>query len=82
MDNTEKNKKCFIITPIGNDKSDTRRMADGVITSAVKPVLEGKGFLVITPHEMADPGAIEKSVIQQIMESDLVIANLTGLNQM
>ncbi|MCI9055563.1 MAG: hypothetical protein HFJ87_10565 [Muribaculaceae bacterium] len=75
-----KKKTCFIITPVGNERSDIRRMADGVIISGVRPVLEARGFEVIAPHEMANPGSIEMTVIQQILDCDLVIANLTGLN--
>lgn len=73
-------KRCFIITPIGNANSETRRMADGVIGSALRPILEQRGFKVITPHQMSNPGAIDRVVIQQILECELVIANLTGLN--
>ncbi len=81
MTNTSNNKKsCFIITPIGSADSDIRRKAEGVITSAIKPILESNGFEMIVPHYMTNPGAIEMAIIQQILECDLVIANLTGLN--
>ena len=35
----ENKKTCFIITPIGDEKSDTFRRAKGVIESVIKPVL-------------------------------------------
>lgn len=40
----EQGKKCFIITPIGNDGSDIFRKAKGVIDSVIKPVLQRNGF--------------------------------------
>lgn len=77
---TEINRNCFIITPIGPANSEIRRMADGVILSAIRPIVEKMGFNVITPHEMSDPGSIEHRIIHHILNSELVIANLTGLN--
>lgn len=75
------NKKCFIITPIGGDGSEIRRKADGVINSVIKPVLKEMGFTDIkAAHEITSPGSINKQVINRIVEDDLVIANLTGLN--
>jgi hypothetical protein len=73
-------KKCFIITPIGAENSDVRRKAEGVINSVLKPILEGMDIEPIIPHRMADPGSITQQVLINILEDDLVIANLTGLN--
>lgn len=75
------NKKCFIITPIGPDLSDTRRAADGVIESVIVPVLENLGYCDIkAAHHISIPGSINNQVIERIVNDDLVIANLTGLN--
>lgn len=75
--------KCFIVTPIGNENSDTRRAADGVIDAVVIPVLQSLGFLetnISVAHRISNPGSINKQVIKRIIEDDLVIANLTNLN--
>jgi hypothetical protein len=63
----ETKKKCFIITPV-------------VIDSAIIPVLEELGFETDVPHRLFSSGSITKSVINSIVNDDLVIANLTGLN--
>lgn len=76
----EKKKKCFIISPIGKDNSDIRRKADGLINSVIKPTLKDLKITVIAPHEITTPGSITNQVIKHILEDDLVIANLTGLN--
>ncbi|GIP48777.1 hypothetical protein J53TS2_23680 [Paenibacillus sp. J53TS2] len=76
-------KKCFIVTPIGNDSSEIRRAAEGVIDAVVIPVLQSLGFLetnISVAHRISNPGSINKQVIKRILEDDLVIANLTFLN--
>ena len=43
----KKGKKCFIITPIGNENTDVFRKAKGVIESAIKPILMKYGFQTV-----------------------------------
>lgn len=79
--NERQGKKCFIITPIGNEDSQTFRKAKGVIESTIKPVLQEYGFDDVRPaYEINEPGKIGEQVIQRIINDDLVIANLTGNN--
>lgn len=73
-------RKCFIITPVGDDSSEIRRLADGVIAACIKPVLEKLNFECEAPHELVGAGSITKDVIEKIVNNDLVIANLTKLN--
>ena len=73
-------KTCFIITPIGPNESDIRRAADGVIAAVIKPVMEKLDYQVVVPHEITTSGSITLQVITQILDADMVIANLTGLN--
>lgn len=74
-------KKCFIITPIGNENSDVFRKAKGVIESTIKPVLHEYGFNDIKPaYEINISGMINTQIINRIIDDDLVIANLTGNN--
>jgi len=83
MDNQNKDKTWFIITPIGDDQSDIRRAAEGVIDAVIVPALVNMGFEeknINVAHRMPSPGSINRQVITSVLECDLAIANLTNLN--
>jgi hypothetical protein len=79
MGDTE-NKKCFVVTPIGSANSEVRRSAEGVIDTVIQPVLEKLGFQVDVAHRMYNTGSINKQILSRILNDDLVVVNLTGLN--
>ncbi len=73
-------KKCFVLSPIGPDGSETRKRADTFLRHIIKPVCEAKSYEVMRADEIPDPGSITSQVIQQIYNADLVIADLTDRN--
>lgn len=74
-------KKCFIITPIGKEGSETRRKMDGIIDAVINPVLDKCGFEESeVSHRIQSSGSMTAEIIKGIYYSDLVIANLTGTN--
>ncbi|MFH1118710.1 MAG: hypothetical protein V1775_02725 [Bacteroidota bacterium] len=75
-----KSKICFIITPLGPVNSETRKKAEGLIRTIIKPSLEEFHFGVISPHEISERGSITNQIISHLLNDDLVIANLTDLN--
>lgn len=78
MDDTKK--RCFVISPIGLEGSDVRRRADKILRYIVKPVCEKLGFIATRADEIAHTSLISRRVMGEILTSDLVIADLTGLN--
>ncbi|MEZ9532652.1 hypothetical protein CSB62_08250 [Vibrio splendidus] len=76
----QKVKKCFIVTPIGADNSDTRRHADGIIDAVIEPVCKALGLEVVVAHRIDTPGSITTQVIEHVLNDELVIANLSELN--
>lgn len=77
---TREKKLAFVVTPIGDDYSSVRRATDGLVDCVLTPVLEERGYEVKVAHRMSDGGSITDQVISNVIESDLVIANLTNLN--
>lgn len=73
-------KKAFIVTPIGGSDSSTRRAADGLISSVLKPLLTELGYETHVAHEISLTGSITRQVIEHVLEDDLVVANLSELN--
>ena len=72
-------KRCFIITPIGNDNDSIRRHIDGIIDAAIKPALE-PDYEVVAAHKITETGTITKQIIKESYQDELAIANLTGNN--
>lgn len=77
---SEQLKPCFVISPIGEEGTETRSRADKVLKHVIKPAALECGYEAIRADEIADPGLITSQVIQHIIDDDLVIADLTGRN--
>lgn len=71
---------CFIITPIGAENSPTRKKTDGLIDNVIEPICAELGMKALPAHKIDKPGSITNQVIQLILNSKMVIANLTELN--
>src|SRR5260370_617275 len=73
-------KSCFVISPIGSESSDARRRSDQVLKHIFKAALEPLGYKVIRADEISAPGSITLQILDRILESELVIADLTDHN--
>jgi hypothetical protein len=73
---------CFVIGPIGADGSPERKHADLLLHAVIKHVLEADefGYRVKRADEDADPGMIGDRMISDILDAELVVADLTDLN--
>lgn len=75
-----KKKTCFVVSPIGDDGSEGRGRSDKVLRHIIKPVCVELGYSASRADEINDPGLISRRIIKELIESDLVIADLTGHN--
>ncbi len=75
-------KTCFVVSPIGAEKSDIRRRADQVLKYIIRPVARAEpfGYHVVRADDIADPGLITSQVFRHLLEDQLVVADLTGHN--
>src|SRR5215213_4796152 len=71
---------CFVITPIGDSSSSTRRAIDGLVDAVIEPTLEELGYQVRVAHRISSTGSITNQVLELILSAELVVANLTELN--
>ena len=72
--------KCFVISPIGQPGSETRRHADSVYECIVRPALEKAGIDGRRADHIKDVGRITKQMYDDILSSDFCIAVLHGSN--
>lgn len=73
-------RRCFVISPIGSPDSEARRRADKILRHVIKPVCAELGFAARRADELSEPSLITRAVVQELLASDLVIADLTGAN--
>ena len=76
-----KKKICFVVGPMGEPESDIRVHADWILEEIIQPVVsQFVDFLVVRADQIAPPGMIDAQVIQYLLESELVIADLSREN--
>jgi hypothetical protein len=73
-------KICFYITPIGDVGSEQRRHADFMMEYIIVPAIKEFGLKVVRADQMSKPGMIGKQVIEHILKSKLVVADLSFHN--
>lgn len=71
---------CFYITPIGEEGSEQRRHSDLFVSSIVEPALEQFGLKLVRADAIDKPGTITRQIIDYVLQSRLVIADLSFHN--
>ncbi len=71
---------CFYIAPIGQEGSEQRKHSDLFLGTIVEPALETFGLRVIRADAIDKPGVITRQVLDYIMKSRLVVADLSFHN--
>lgn len=71
---------CFYITPIGNTDSDARKHSDLFLGSLIEPAMSPLGLKVVRADAIDKPGVITRQIMEFILRSRLVIADLSFHN--
>jgi hypothetical protein len=73
-------KICFFIAPIGEEGSEDRQHSDMILASFIERAVDGMGLHVVRADKITQPGLITAQVIQYILKSKVVIADLSFHN--
>jgi len=71
---------CLILSPIGEEGSDTRKNADQLFNYIIKPVCDACGFIAERVHQMSDADSISQEALDGLEDADLVIADISENN--
>ena len=69
-----------MISPIGEEKSPTRALADKILLSVIQPALRTLGYEPLRADDIGTPGDISDQVIQHLRDAPLAIAVLHESN--
>ena len=73
-------KRCFIISPIGEEGSEIREHADDVLDFIIKPAMDEVGYEAYRSDHSHAVGKISDQMFTSILQDDLCIALLTFQN--
>jgi hypothetical protein len=80
MATKEDKKICFVISPIGEEGSETRERSDQILKHIITSSVEELGYTIIRADKISEPGIITTQIIEHIVDAELVIADLTDKN--
>jgi len=74
-------KTCFVICPIGDEGSPERKWSDDILECIITPVVEKMGYQKpIRADHINESGIITRQIVDLLIDSDLVIADLSFRN--
>lgn len=80
MAKKEDKKICFVISPIGEEGSETRERSDQILKHIITEPVKQLGYEVIRADKISEPGIITTQIIEYIVSAELVVADLTERN--
>lgn len=80
MSNSDLEKMCFYIAPIGEEGTEERKHSDLFLESIVAPAFDNFGYKVIRADNIGKPGMITNQIIDYIMNASFVVCDLSFHN--
>jgi hypothetical protein len=71
---------CFFLAPIGEEGDDQRKHSDMVLETLLDHALQHFKLKVIRADRITQPGMISKQIIEHILKSKLVVADMSFHN--
>jgi hypothetical protein len=68
---------CLVISPVGDPGTDARKRADQVFKHIIEPVVSALGYTAKRADEMGLGGIITGRLLAAVVDSDLLVADLT-----
>lgn len=78
----EDRRVCFVISPIGKEGSEEFKNFKDVLNHVIKPAVATSGYKleVLRADEIEKPGSFIKDILRRLLDSFVVIADLTDQN--
>lgn len=73
-------KTCFVICPIGDPKSTTRKRSDNLFKHVFTPACKEVGYTAKRADKLLISGVITTKILEHLRDCEIVIADLTGHN--
>lgn len=67
-------------SPIGEYGKETYERTEGILEHIIEPVAGPMNYKVLPAHKDTRPGLITSQIVQHLVDSELVIADLSGEN--
>lgn len=77
---SEYSKTCFVISPIGEENSETRKHSDLLLKHLIEPVCEEYNLNVVRADKIDKSGLITQQILEHLAKSYLCIADLSYSN--
>lgn len=77
---SENMRKCFVVSPIGDEGSDIRKNADQLFKYIINPACETCEFKPIRIDLLNEAGSITQAIVDYLEDADLVIADISEHN--
>jgi hypothetical protein len=71
---------CFFIAPIGDEGTEVRKHSDMMLSAFVEHAVEEHKLKVVRADKISKPGMISAQVIEYVLKSALVVADLSFHN--
>lgn len=73
-------KTCFLIAPIGSERSPQRKRTDRLERYILSPVAQSQNLKIHRADKLSTPGLITTQIMEYLMNADIVIADITDQN--